>query len=211
MMIRKKFVVYCSGGASRVRGFYSLGKNRDLLPDLIAYDGNREAVCNELVSLVGETRFHHFVPNTSDKMEFSIYLLNLMRSIQADCLLCFGNQILRGELLSQFEGRLFNFHPSLLPAFPGLNAIDQAIKAGAVLLGNTVHHIDAGVDTGEVIAQSVMRAENFSEYEDVLELQFPLMKYVLLPICGFSIGGDRMTSDLRKDRRDVLYSFQLTE
>jgi len=37
------------------------------------------------------------------------------------------------------------------------------------------------------------------------------MKYVLLPICGFSIGGDRMTSDLREERRDVLYSFQLTE
>ena len=207
MKSRKKFIVYCSGGAGRVRGFYSMGKNRDLLPELIVYDGTREEICEELLSLVGEARFHHFQMKTSDRMEFSNWLLNLMNAREADCLLCFGDRILRGALLSHFEGRLFNFHPSLLPAFPGLNAIDQAIQAKAVLLGNTVHHIDSGIDTGSVIAQSAMRAENFSGYEDVLELQFPLIKYVLSSLCGYAIDGDRMTSDIRQDRGDVFFSF----
>lgn len=207
MKSQKKFIVYCSGAAGRVRGFYSMGKNRDLLPELIVYDGTREEVSDELLSLVGEARFHHFQMKTSDKMEFSNWLLNLMSSWEVDCLLCFGDRILRGELLNQFEGRLLNFHPSLLPAFPGLNAIDQAIEANAVLLGNTVHYVDAGIDTGSVIAQSVMRSEDFVDYEDVLELQFPLMKYVLSSLCGYAIDGDRMTSDIREGRGDVLFSF----
>ena len=53
-----------------------------------------------------------------------------------------------------FEGRIVNIHPSLLPAFPGKDAIGQALAAGVKITGVTVHYVDEGMDTGPIIAAS---------------------------------------------------------
>ena len=63
-------------------------------------------------------------------------------------------RLLRAPLLEPFAGRIINIHPSLLPAFPGLEAWAQAVEAGATESGCTVHYVDAGMDTGPVIAQA---------------------------------------------------------
>ncbi len=62
-------------------------------------------------------------------------------------------QLLSGSFVKRFRGRVVNVHPSLLPAFPGLDAIRQALEAGVEVTGVTVHFVDEGVDTGPVIAQ----------------------------------------------------------
>lgn len=62
-------------------------------------------------------------------------------------------RILRGPLLHRFAGRVVNIHPSLLPAFPGLNAWQQALDYGVKVTGCTVHLVDEGVDTGPILAQ----------------------------------------------------------
>ena len=63
-------------------------------------------------------------------------------------------RLLKAPLLERFKGRILNIHPSLLPAFPGLEAWKQALEAKARLTGCTVHWVDAGMDTGTIIAQS---------------------------------------------------------
>ena len=63
-------------------------------------------------------------------------------------------RLLRPPLLDAFPGRIINIHPSLLPDFPGLYAWTQAIEAGAPESGCTVHYVDAGMDTGPIIAQA---------------------------------------------------------
>jgi phosphoribosylglycinamide formyltransferase-1 len=60
------------------------------------------------------------------------------------------------ELLAAFPGRILNIHPSLLPAFPGLDVQRRAIEGGARFSGCTVHFVDAGVDTGPIVAQAVV-------------------------------------------------------
>ena len=62
-------------------------------------------------------------------------------------------QLLSGPFVARFRGRIVNVHPALLPSFPGLDAIGQALKAGVETTGVTVHFVDEGVDTGPVIAQ----------------------------------------------------------
>ena len=62
-------------------------------------------------------------------------------------------RMIKPPLLAAFPRRIINIHPSLLPAFPGLEAWRQALAAGARETGCTVHYVDAGMDTGEVIAQ----------------------------------------------------------
>lgn len=61
--------------------------------------------------------------------------------------------ILDGAFVRTFAGRLVNVHPSLLPAFPGIRAIEQALDYGVKLFGVTVHLVDEGVDTGAVLLQ----------------------------------------------------------
>jgi phosphoribosylglycinamide formyltransferase-1 len=61
--------------------------------------------------------------------------------------------LLGGPFIRRFRGQIVNVHPSLLPAFPGLRAIEQAIEYGVPLMGVTVHFVDEGVDSGPVILQ----------------------------------------------------------
>lgn len=61
--------------------------------------------------------------------------------------------------LSAYEGRTLNVHPSLLPAFPGRDAIGDALAAGVRVTGVTVHLVDAGVDTGPIVAQEAVEVE----------------------------------------------------
>ena len=62
-------------------------------------------------------------------------------------------QLLSESFVARFRGRIVNIHPALLPSFPGLDAIGQALDAGAEVTGVTVHFVDEGVDTGPVILQ----------------------------------------------------------
>ncbi len=63
-------------------------------------------------------------------------------------------RMVKSPLLDAFPRRIINIHPSLLPAFPGLDAWRQAVDARASKSGCTVHYVDSGMDTGEIIAQS---------------------------------------------------------
>lgn len=62
-------------------------------------------------------------------------------------------KILAPEFLSRFPGRVVNTHPALLPAFPGAHAVPEALEHGVKITGCTVHLVDAGVDTGPILAQ----------------------------------------------------------
>ncbi len=63
-------------------------------------------------------------------------------------------RMVKSPILEAFPRRIINIHPSLLPAFPGLEAWKQALRAGVPKTGCTVHFVDGGMDTGEIIAQS---------------------------------------------------------
>lgn len=77
-----------------------------------------------------------------------------LRALRVDLVVCAGFlRILREPLLSAFPGRILNLHPSLLPAYPGRNPVAMALAEGATETGCTVHLVDAGIDTGEILRQ----------------------------------------------------------
>ena len=69
-------------------------------------------------------------------------------------------RILSPEFIKKFKNKILNIHPSILPAFPGLDAQRQAIEAGASHSGCTVHFVDEGVDTGPIIVQETVKIKN---------------------------------------------------
>ena len=82
--------------------------------------------------------------------------------------------ILTPAFLDRFPGRVINVHPSLLPAFPGLNAIQQAIDAGVSTFGVTVHFVDEGVDTGPPILQGSIELDEPGTEDEVHALLQPI-------------------------------------
>lgn len=68
-------------------------------------------------------------------------------------------KILGPEFLASFEGRTINTHPALLPSFPGAHGVRDALAYGVKVTGSTVHFVDAGVDTGRIIAQRAVEIE----------------------------------------------------
>jgi phosphoribosylglycinamide formyltransferase-1 len=77
-----------------------------------------------------------------------------IESVGADLIALAGYmQLLSASVVERFRNRIINIHPALLPSFPGLDAIGQALAAGVEVTGVTVHFVDEGVDTGPVILQ----------------------------------------------------------
>ena len=82
-------------------------------------------------------------------------LVEQLRSAGVDLVVLAGYmRMLKAPMLEAFPRRIINIHPSLLPKFPGLEAWRQALEAGETVTGCTVHFVDEGMDSGEVIAQA---------------------------------------------------------
>ena len=83
-------------------------------------------------------------------------------------------ELLSEPFLDRFEGAVINVHPSLLPAFPGVGAIEQSLAYGVKVFGVTVHFVDAGVDTGPVILQRALELPEPCEADEVRSALRPL-------------------------------------
>jgi phosphoribosylglycinamide formyltransferase-1 len=95
------------------------------------------------------------IPFGHDREGFERRALEQLEAHRID-LVCLAGfmRLLSADFVARLAGRIVNIHPSLLPAFPGLHAPAQALAAGVAETGCTVHFVDAGVDTGPVIAQA---------------------------------------------------------
>lgn len=78
-------------------------------------------------------------------------------------------RVLKPRFLQAFAGRIINLHPSLLPAFPGLDAIGQALRAGAARTGCTVHEVTLQVDGGPILAQAAVDIHPSDTYDSLAD------------------------------------------
>jgi len=102
-------------------------------------------------------------------------LLDVVRRDRPDVVaLCGFMRLLRGRTLDRIGVPVLNVHPSLLPQFRGLNAQRQAIEAGASVTGATVHRVDAGMDTGDILLQEALSIEPGETAEALAARLLPL-------------------------------------
>lgn len=99
-----------------------------------------------------------FTPKSYEtKAAYEQEIVNVLQEKEVEWIVLAGYMRLIGEtLLSAFVNRIVNIHPSLLPSFPGKDAIGQAIDHGVKITGVTVHFVDEGMDTGTILAQAAV-------------------------------------------------------
>jgi phosphoribosylglycinamide formyltransferase-1 len=112
-------------------------------------------------------------------------------------------QLLSPSFLARFPQRVINVHPALLPAFPGLNAVQQGLDYGVKVFGVTVHFVDDGVDSGPVILQRAIELPDARRPEDVLERLHDI-EHELLPAAVRLIATGAVRFDPDNPRRVVI-------
>jgi len=111
-------------------------------------------------------------------------------------------RVLKGDFLRAFEGRIVNIHPSLLPSFPGLEAWKQALDCGVKVTGCTVHFVDAGVDSGAIIAQQTVPVLD-NDTATSLHERIHAAEHELYPKCVAAIArGDLVVQGRRVIHRN---------
>jgi len=108
-------------------------------------------------------------------------------------------EVLGGPFIRRFEGRVINVHPSLLPAFPGVRAIEQALDYGVRVAGVTVHFVDEGIDSGPVILQQAFELPYARDIE-AIEARVHEIEHRLLPRAIELIAAGAVTIDERNPR-----------
>jgi phosphoribosylglycinamide formyltransferase-1 len=98
-------------------------------------------------------------------------------------------QLVSDGFLAAFPDRVINVHPSLLPAFPGLGAVQQAVDYGVKVFGVTVHFVDGGVDTGPIIFQRAVELPEATDADAVLEQLHPIEHELLVEAVRLFVRG----------------------
>jgi phosphoribosylglycinamide formyltransferase 1 len=112
-------------------------------------------------------------------------------------------QLLSNEFLARFPDRVINVHPALLPAFPGLTPVQDALAYGAKVFGVTVHFVDGGVDSGPVILQRAVELPDAVDADAVLE-RLHSIEHELLPEAVRLIARGAVSFDPANRRRVMI-------
>ncbi|BCJ87150.1 phosphoribosylglycinamide formyltransferase [Effusibacillus dendaii] len=152
----KKIAVFASGSGSNLQVLLDRAGTGDLgMAEIVLVVSDKpDSKAVERAQRAGVETCAFIPRQFADKVAYETAILAALREKQVDFIVLAGYMRLVGPtLLEPFRGRIINLHPSLLPMFPGKDAIGQALAAGVAETGVTVHLVDEGMDTGPIIAQ----------------------------------------------------------
>lgn len=146
-----RIVVLASGKGSLAQAIFDAVKEGDLDAQILEVISDRPSA--EVLRRAKDSGLPTYIhPMRSDRLQWDTELIEHMDALKPDLVVSAGfMRILSPHFVSRF--RMINTHPALLPAYPGAHPVRDALAAGASITGATVHWVDAGVDTGTVIAQ----------------------------------------------------------
>ncbi len=162
-----KIAVFASGSGSNFQAIQEAILRGDL-------DAKVELVVTDKPNALVVTRAENFdIPvhaflakNYESKTAYEEEIVSLLRDKEVEWIVLAGYMRLIGDtLLLAFPNRIINIHPSLLPSFPGKDAIGQALDHGVKVTGVTVHFVDEGMDTGPILAQAAVEVINGNREE----------------------------------------------
>ncbi|WP_066367105.1 phosphoribosylglycinamide formyltransferase [Neobacillus fumarioli] len=178
----KKIAVFASGSGSNFQAIIDAVRKGELEAaiSLLVCD-KPGAYCIERARTANIPTFVFNPKNYHSKADYEQEILRLLENEKVDFVILAGYMRLIGPtLLKEYQGRIVNIHPSLLPEFPGKDAIGQALAAKAKWSGVTIHYVDEGMDTGPIIAQERIRLEE-NETRESLQQKIHAIEHKLYP------------------------------
>ncbi|MFC6170773.1 phosphoribosylglycinamide formyltransferase [Loigolactobacillus jiayinensis] len=154
----KKIAIFASGNGSNFQALVEGIKQQQVAAQvvLLVCDQPQAYVlqrAQQLAIPVWTAAFNQF----SDKAAFETAILSELQQRGVELILLAGYmRIIGPTLLQAYPQRLINIHPALLPNFPGRHGIEDAFAAGVTETGVTIHYVDAGIDSGPIIAQQTV-------------------------------------------------------
>lgn len=178
----KKIAVFASGSGSNFQALVDAAKANQLSCEIALM------VCDKPGAYAIERADKEGIPSLvispkdyASKVDYEKEILQKLNESEVELIVLAGYMRLIGEtLLSAYEGRIVNIHPSLLPSFPGKDAIGQAFQAKVKITGVTVHYVDEGMDTGPIIAQEAVKMDE-NETRESLEAKIHQVEHLLYP------------------------------
>ena len=175
-----KLVVLISGSGSNLLALLKAGENPLYPAKIVAVGSDKDAPGLAHAELYDVETFIVEPERFSSREVWAETLLSNVTHHQPDLVVLAGfMKILPKEFVNKLKGKLINTHPSLLPQFPGAHAVRDALNAKATKTGVTIHKVDEGVDTGEIIVQQEVLVE-VGDNEDSLHERIKVVERELL-------------------------------
>jgi phosphoribosylglycinamide formyltransferase-1 len=173
----KRIVILASGSGTLAQAIFDAVQVKTLACEVAALISDRVDA-----GVITRAQNHgvpvHLHPMTSDRAQWNKDLYDRLSTLSADLIVSAGfMRILDHSITSAFP--IINSHPALLPLFPGAHAVRDALQSGATHTGTTIHWVDAGVDTGEIIAQESLEIES-GESEESLHERIKILERSLI-------------------------------
>jgi phosphoribosylglycinamide formyltransferase 1 len=195
-----KIGILASGGGTNLQALIDAGSRGELGPGHIVVVGTNVAGCGAMARAT-QASIPTFVLSHKDfatREDFDQALLDEMRRHGVGLVVLAGfMRILTPHFLDAYPHRVVNIHPAILPSFPGVHAQKQAFDYGVRFAGCTVHFVDAGTDTGPIIAQAVVPVLQDDD-EESLRLRILAEEHRLFPAVIRAVAEGRVSVEGRR-------------
>ena len=197
--LRPRIVVLASGRGTNFQAIIDASESGRLSGEVVGLVCDnpdaaalKRADCHGIHGVVLERKSY------PSKREYDFGLAQAVAEFSPDLIVLAGFMRLLGKaFLDEFPGKVINIHPSLLPAFPGLDAQKQALEYGVRYTGCTVHFVDEGADTGPIIGQRVVPVMP-DDTLDTLSARILIEEHSLMVECINAVLAGRVRRDGRK-------------
>jgi formyltetrahydrofolate-dependent phosphoribosylglycinamide formyltransferase len=194
-----RVVVLVSGSGTLLQAVLDAGTDPDFPVRVVAVGADRAGI--EGLARADKAGVPGFVVRLKDHPDRSAWdraLADEVAAYEPDLVVSAGfMKILGPAFLHRFAGRVLNTHPALLPAFPGAHAVADALEHGVLVTGCTVHLVDAGVDTGPIVAQQAVAIKPDDD-ADTLHARMKVVERRLLVEVIARMAGQGYTVNGRK-------------
>ncbi|WP_438448109.1 phosphoribosylglycinamide formyltransferase [Gorillibacterium sp. sgz5001074] len=188
-----RIAVFASGSGSNFQAIVDAVRagRLDVRIELLVCDKPNAAVVTRAQQ--ADVPVHTFRPKEyASRQDYEREIVTHLQEKQVDLIVLAGYmRILTEVLVEAYWGRMINIHPSLLPSFPGLHAVRQALDHGVKITGVTVHVVDGGLDSGPILAQRALSIEP-DDTEDTLSSRIHAIEHDLYPQVIDDIAAGRI-------------------
>jgi phosphoribosylglycinamide formyltransferase 1 len=169
--VTARLVVLVSGSGTNLQALIDACADPAYGAEIVAVGADRDGIAGlDRARAVGVETFVRRVPDFPDRAAWDRAVADAVASYAPDLVVLAGFMKLVGEeFLARFGGRTVNTHPALSPSFPGMHGPADALEYGVKVTGCTLFVVDAGVDTGAIVAQSAVPVEDDDTVESLHE------------------------------------------